>query len=70
MTEKGMQNTHEKSQLGWVKNSKLFHKRDASISNLTKWKKYQNLTKNCKKLQKAKANKYIQKYFRFSLQSL
>ena len=37
--EKRMQNTHEKAKLEWVKNSKLFHKRDISISshlNLTK----------------------------------
>ena len=34
-----MQNTHEKAQLEWIKNSKLFHKGDASISphtNLTR----------------------------------
>ena len=30
-----MQNTHEKAQLEWVKISKLFHKRDASISPYT-----------------------------------
>ena len=36
MTEKGMQNTYEKFQLEGVKTSKLFHKRDASISNLRK----------------------------------
>ena len=35
MTAKGMQNTHEKAQLEWVKNSKLIHKRDASISPYT-----------------------------------
>ena len=29
-------NTYEKSHLEWVKNSKLFHKRDAGISNLRK----------------------------------
>ena len=31
MTEKRMQNTHEKAQLEWVTSIKLFHKRDASI---------------------------------------
>ena len=40
MTAKRMQNSHEKAQqLEWVKNSKLFHERDASTSphaNLTK----------------------------------
>ena len=36
MTEKWMKNSHEKAELEWVKDSKLFHKRDASISNLTK----------------------------------
>ena len=39
MTVEYMQDTHEKVQLEWVKNSKLFHKSDASIpphSNLTK----------------------------------
>ena len=48
MTAKCMQNSHEKSQLEWVKNRKLFHKRDANIAphtNLTKWKKYQKATK-------------------------
>ena len=35
MTAKRMQNTHEKAQLEWVKISKLFHKRDASISPYT-----------------------------------
>ena len=37
--EKRMQNTHEKAQLQGVKNSKLFHKGNASISphtNLTR----------------------------------
>ena len=39
MTVKRMQNTHEKPQLEQVKNSKLIHKRNASIPlplNLTK----------------------------------
>ena len=39
MTAKHMQNTYEKAQTEWVKNSKLFHKHDASISqhtNITK----------------------------------
>ena len=39
MTVKCMQNTHEKDQLEWVKNSKFFYKGDASISphtNLTR----------------------------------
>ena len=40
-----MQDIHEKAQLEWVKNSKFFHKRDASISPQT------NL-RNIKKLQK------------------
>ena len=59
MMAKRMQNTQEKAQLEWVKNSKLFHKRDASISPHT------NLTKleNIKMLQKLKPNKYIQKDF-------
>ena len=58
MTEKNMQNTHEKNQLEWVKNSKLFHKRDARISNLT-------IKINTKNLLKLKANKYIKKDFSF-----
>ena len=47
MAVKRLQNTHEKAQPEWVQNSKLFHKRDASIphSNLTKKKG------NIKKLQ-------------------
>ena len=48
MTAKRMQNTHEKAKLERVKNSKLFHKRDASISqhaNLIKQKKYKKVTK-------------------------
>ena len=47
MTAKRMQYLHEKPQLKWVENSKLF-KCDASIlpqANLTKWKKYKKLTK-------------------------
>ena len=31
MTVKHMQNTHRKAQIEGVKNSKLFHKQDASI---------------------------------------
>ena len=58
MTEKSMQNTHEKAQLERVEISKLFQKRDARIANLTKWK-------NTKNLLKPKANKYIKKDFRF-----
>ena len=47
MAVKRLQNTREKAQPEWVQNSKLFHKRDASIphSNLTKKKG------NIKKLQ-------------------
>ena len=47
MAVKRLQNTPEKAQPEWVQNSKLFHKRDASIphSNLTKKKG------NIKKLQ-------------------
>ena len=34
MMAKRMQNAHEKAQqLEWVKNSKLFHKHDATISS-------------------------------------
>ena len=53
MTAKCTQNTHEKAQPEWVENSKLFNKCDASISlhtNLTKWKKYQKVTKNKTKI--------------------
>ena len=50
MTVKCLQNTNENKakQIEWVKNSEHFHKRDASISphsNLTKWSKYQKVTK-------------------------
>ena len=59
MTARHMKNSPEKAQLEWVKNSKLFQNRDASISlhtNLTKKKKYQKVTKQ-------KPNKYIGKDF-------
>ena len=48
MTTKRMQNTHDKAKLEWSKISKLINKCYASIpphSNLTKSKKYQQVTK-------------------------
>ena len=50
MTVKCLQNTNENKtkQIEWVKNSKHFYKRDASIpphSNFAKWRKYQKVTK-------------------------
>ena len=38
MAAKHMQNAHEKAQLEWVKNNKLFHKRDAKYQKVTKIK--------------------------------
>ena len=49
MTAKRMQNSHEKAQqLEWVKNSKLFHKGDASISPHTTFKKILEILKSYK----------------------
>ena len=48
MTVKRMQNTHGKAQIEWVKNSKLFHKHNASIpphSNFNKIKDKRNIKK-------------------------
>ena len=67
MIVKCMQNIHENVQLEWVKNSKLFHKRDASIpphSNLKNKNKYQKVTKTkhqdkFHKYKKSKPNKHI-----------
>ena len=36
---KRLQNTHEKVQLGWRKNSKLFHKHDSKHSTALEFKK-------------------------------
>ena len=51
MTVKRMQNTHGKAQIEWVKNSKLFHKHNASIPPHSNFNKIKD-KRNIKKLQK------------------
>ena len=56
-----MQNTHEKSQLEWVKIASSF----VSVMQAFHRLRIQQNKRNINKLQKSKSNKYVQKDFRF-----
>ena len=58
MTVKRLQNTHEKVQLGWHKNSKLFHKNDSKHSTALEFKKIKKKSKDYKAKHQDKFHKY------------